>query len=127
MEARPWPCFWKPLWWSYLMKRTIVIAASVVLFAFLAIDGRFLTRAAAAAGDPHEYFNTLVKRSDHWKSFSLRSAAQMQQYRHSTARPMYVTYDPENDPYPGRQDAAKVMVPEFDPTVFSQLAKPISS
>ena len=109
------------------MKRTIGIFVSIGLFAFLAIDGRFLTRAAAAAGDPHEYFNTLVKRSDHWKSYSLRSAAQMLQYRHSTARPMYVTYDPENDPYPGRQDAAKVMIPEFDPTVFSQLAKPISA
>jgi hypothetical protein len=112
---------------EFLMKRTIGIFVSVVLLALFAIDGRFLSRAAAAAGDPYEYFNALVKRSDHWKSYSLRSAAQMNAYRHSTARPMYVTYDPENDPYPGRQDAAKVSVPEFDPTVFSQLAKPISA
>src|SRR5688572_7668481 len=99
------------------MKRTVGIFVSIGLFAFLAIDGRFLTGAAAAAGDPHEYFNALVKRSDHWKSYSLRSADQMVAYRHSGARPMYVTYDPSNDSYPKRQDAAKVTIPEFDPTV----------
>jgi hypothetical protein len=107
------------------MKRTIGVAISVVLFAFLAADGRLVTGAAAADADPHTYFDALVKRSDHWKSYSLRSADQMLEYRRTRTRPMNVTYDPANDRYPDRQDAAKVSVPEFDPEPFSQLAKPL--
>ena len=107
------------------MKRTIGVFVSVVLFACLvSVDGRLLTGAAAAEG-PHEYFNALVKRSDHWKSYSLRSQEQMLEYRHSGGRDLGVTYDPANDSYPRRQDAAKVTIPEFSPKEWAELAKAV--
>ena len=107
------------------MKRTIGVFVSVVLFACLAVDGRLLTGAVAAAEGPHDYFNALVKRADHWKSYSLRSQEQMLEYRHSGGRDLGVTYDPANDSYPKRQDAAKVTIPEFSPKQWAELAKPL--
>jgi hypothetical protein len=109
------------------MNRVTGSFVLLLLTAFLTADSGFITRTVAAATDAHEYFNTLVKDPDHWKSYSLRSHAQMVEHRHSGGRPMYVTYDPANDTYPRRQDAAKVTVPEFDPEVFGQLAQPLAA
>jgi hypothetical protein len=72
-----------------------------------------------AAGDAHAYFNALVARSDHWKSYSLRSHAQLMEYRAADSKPPSVTYDPSGDPYPYRQDAAKVLVPAYDPLMLT--------
>lgn len=74
-------------------------------------------RALVADGDPHAYFDALVKRPDHWKSFSLRDQAQLLTYRAADSKAASVTFDPARDQYPYRQDAAKVLVPAYDPAV----------
>jgi hypothetical protein len=61
---------------------------------------------SAAGADPHAYFNSLVARSDYWKSFSFRDAAALTGKK-------YLTYDPSHDTDPHRQDAAKIVIPAF--------------
>lgn len=66
-----------------------------------------------AADDPHAYFDALVRRPDHWKSFSFRDSSQLDRE--------WVTYDPLSDRDPHRQDAAKILIPAFfDETVLTQ-------
>jgi hypothetical protein len=75
----------------------------------------------AAAEDPHAYFDQLVRRSDHWKSYSFRDNAMLGNRR-------FVTYDPASDTDRHRQDAAKVVVEAFyerNPT--PRLAQPLSA
>ena len=79
---------------------------------------------------PHAYFDRLVARPDHWKSYSLRSAAQVKQYRQGSY--VDVDYVFPTDPDPRKQDAAKVTVPDFpvfnDPSGNPvQLAAPMSA
>jgi hypothetical protein len=80
--------------------------------------GRLQASLEAAGEDPHAYFNALVARPDHWKSFSLRSQEQLMKYRAADSKPPSVTYDLANDSYPYRQDAAKVLIPAYDPLVL---------
>lgn len=54
----------------------------------------------------HAYFNSLVARTDHWKSYALRDQAQIDLYSEGTTPNQWVTYDPAND-------AAKVQIPPF--------------
>jgi hypothetical protein len=84
-----------------------------------------VTAGGQNSSDLHAYFDEMVARPDHWKSFSLRDHAQMLAYRISERRPLAVTYDPQNDTDPHRQDAAKVVIPAFDPMAFAELAVPI--
>jgi len=108
------------------MKRVTATCLPVIILALFALDGPFLARAGSvAAAGAHDYFDTLVARSDHWKSYSLRSHQQMLDYRHTAARRMDVTYDPANDSYYKRQDAAKVTIPEF--SGFSELKLPMTA
>src|SRR3989344_4970369 len=65
---------------------------------------------AQAAGE-HDYFNSLISRPDHWKSYSLRSAAQLDQYRSGSQ--LTTTYSPSTDTYHSPQDAAKVEIPPY--------------
>jgi hypothetical protein len=74
--------------------------------------------ATAAAGvtdgpSPHEYFDALVARPDHWVSASLRDQAWLDaHYKGDTSVVgKWITYDPANDADPDRQDAAKVTLP----------------
>ena len=82
-----------------------------------------------AATDGNAYFDALVARGDHWKSFSLRPRAGQPvgspYYEHQLDHPkdggyanansgdLWVTYDPAHDADPNRQDAAKVVIPAF--------------
>lgn len=82
-----------------------------------------------AAGSAHAYFDALVGRGDHWKSYSLRpragepigSADYERQLNHpkdggyanSNSGDLTVSYDPARDADPNRQDAAKVVIPAF--------------
>lgn len=75
----------------------------------------------------HDYFDTLVARPDHWKSFSLRSNEQMLLHRHSKSRPLGVTYDPAKDPDPRRQDAAKVLIPTTTNQLKNTLRVPMGT
>lgn len=104
----------------------LISAAIFVLGLFVLTSGnRGLEIRAAAAGteDPHAYFNALVARSEHWRSYSLRDQEQLLHYRASKSREPSVTYDPAHDPDPRRQDAAKVVVPAF--VDMTTLAAPV--
>lgn len=85
------------------------------------------------AGD-HGYFDALVARPDHWRSYSLRDDAMLLPreqggYTHSNdpTRIPRVTYDPANDPDPRRQDAAKVIVPEGGNNLRNQVRLPLET
>ena len=73
----------------------------------------------AQTTSPHAYFDALVARADHWKSYSLRSAAQLARpidggYADSNSNPLMVTFAPNEDDDPHAQDAAKVVIPPFN-------------
>jgi hypothetical protein len=82
------------------------------------------------SSSPHSYFDALVSRNDHWKSYSLRSPAQLARpadrgYASSNSDPLMVTYAPSSDDDPHAQDAAKVVIPAFQPGPVTMLAAPI--
>jgi hypothetical protein len=114
------------------MKRLLVVLpAALVCFA---LGRNSLDVSVIAAGeDPHAYFNSLVARSDHWKSFSLRSAAQLEYpanggYAVSNSAGHWVTYSPATDTEANKQDAAKVVIPAFlAQSTTSVLALPVTS
>lgn len=111
------------------MKRVIGVLCLLVLFFVAAARGPAAVQVVAAAGDPHAYFNGLVARADHWKSYSLRDSKQLDYpknggYAECNSCPLYVTYDPAHDPDPRRQDAAKIRIPDFIPS--AQLAQPVA-
>lgn len=73
---------------------------------------------AQTPSGPHDYFNALVARGDHWKSYSFRDPRQLVGTRYggyavSSSESLWVTYDPANDDDPQRQDAAKAVIPAF--------------
>lgn len=80
---------------------------------------------AAVAGE-HDYFDSLSRRGDAWKVYSLRNPAQIATYSEGPATPdSGVMYSPATDTDRHRQDAAKVVIPAwFDTTT---LAQPISA
>lgn len=112
----------------------------VIVFIFLGV-AVWATSTTRAFWDPHDYFNALVARADHWKSFSLRPVAgepitspyyenQLRApkdggYANSNSAALWVTYDPAHDSDPYRQDAAKVVIPAFAP--LTTLAAAIDS
>src|SRR5688572_28072315 len=106
--------------------RHITRIAFILIVCVALTNGKIRTFVASAAESPHAYFNALVARSDHWKSYSLRSQAQMVEYRHPPERPMMVTYDPANDRDLHRQDAAKVVIDPFNDETYAHLAAPAS-
>jgi hypothetical protein len=59
---------------------------------------------------PHAYFGALVARPDCLHAFSLRDQAQIDAYKKDSYDGI-VSYDPENDPHPQRQDAMKLFWP----------------
>ena len=59
-------------------------------------------------GPAYAYFNTLVARADHWRSYSLRDQAHLTYY---SAPNQDINYVWPNDPDPRKQDAAKLVIP----------------
>lgn len=104
------------------MKPAIAPAFGVVTLSLLCAvswSGVNMATLAAAVEDPHAYFNALVARSDHWKSYSLRSAAQLDYkknggYAAGNSGALWITYNPAADTDSRKQDAAKVVIPAFD-------------
>src|SRR5262245_17163659 len=90
------------------MRRKLFNAVLVALA--VAVVTPLTSSQLKAEGDPHAYFEALTKRPDLWKAYSLRSQDELMRYRQKTKEPMMVTYDPANDSYPLRQDAAKVVI-----------------
>jgi hypothetical protein len=79
---------------------------------------------------PHAYFEALVARADHWKSYSLREAAHLKIQREGGyvegSTNVSVSYAPNTDPDPRAQDAAKVVVPAFTPGTGDPLVQAIT-
>lgn len=97
------------------MRRLVWLSLAAVLIAATP-DAR---RIAVAAEDQHAYFNALVARADHWKSYSFRDASQLNYpklggFAHSNSSVLRVTYSPATDTDPNAQDAAKVTIPAFE-------------
>ena len=96
-----------------------------------AISPLIQTPVAQAAGE-HDYFNSLVSRPEHWKSYSLRSTAQLNYpknggYANGNSGNLDVTYNPSNDYDLHRQDAAKVVIPTWNDNINTLLARPMSA
>jgi glucuronoarabinoxylan endo-1,4-beta-xylanase len=73
-----------------------------------------------ASGAAHDYFNALVKRSNHAASYSLRYQAQLAQYSQKRADGSQdINYVWPNDPDPRKQDAAKLVIPSDGTTIKS--------
>jgi hypothetical protein len=97
------------------MNRFVPVAAIVVGLGVAGNGFSGLSVVATAESEGNAYFEALVARADHWKSYSLRDPAQLT-YKNqggysdtnSTSIPnkLFVTYDPT-------QDAAKVTIPPF--------------
>jgi len=98
------------------MTRFACAVALVISFCFLVADWE---RVNAAAAGPNDYFNALLARGEHWKSYSLRDQAQLLQYKNASSLPPSVNYVWPNDPDPHAQDAAKVVIPVTSSTVRS--------
>jgi hypothetical protein len=102
------------------MKRLACATAALLALALVVIDGGLRTdRVAAAVAGEHDYFNTLSRRADAWKVYSLRDPAMFRDDRfggYSEGDPepgSGVTYSPNTDTDRHRQDAAKVEIPAF--------------
>jgi hypothetical protein len=84
------------------------------------------TSSATAFAGPHDYYFALGSRPDCAAAYSLRNAAQLEQYRtYKGTRPASITYDPTHDSDPRRQDAAKMVIPASAASLPSQLRFPI--
>jgi hypothetical protein len=96
---------------SAVSLRTSAVVAVLVVAAATLLPAQSTTQ--------HTYFDALVARADHWKSYSLRSAAQLARpadggYANSNSNPLMVTYAPGEDDNAHAQDAAKVVIPPFN-------------
>src|SRR5690242_20220538 len=102
------------------MKRIACSTAAVLALVLGAIDHRMQSGLMAAVAGEHDYFNSLTRRADVFKQYSLRDPAQLASrqlggYAQGPAdQSQWVTYNPNADTDRHRQDAAKVVVPAFD-------------
>ncbi len=106
------------------MARAVLPVLVALGFGLVLAERGSQSAVSAAESDPHAYFDALTARNDHWKSFSLRTPEQVQEYKAANSLPASVTYDPANDPHPRRQDAAKVEVPTW--LLSGTLALPVA-
>jgi len=110
-----------PLRWTLRVMTSGALAAAAIVV--LPAQGQV---------SQHAYFDSLVARADHWRSYSLRSAAQLARpqeggFASSNSGPLAVTYSPETDTEPNAQDAAKVVIPPFQEVPVTKLAQPITA
>ncbi len=113
------------------MKRLTYSTAIFLLLGVFVWEGR-TARALAVPADPHAYFKNLVARSDHWKSYTLRSAAQMLSlakggYAYCNSCPQDITYSPSTDTDPHAQDAAKVALAAFRSVARNDLSRAVNA
>jgi hypothetical protein len=98
------------------MNRFAPVAALVVGLGVAGSGVSGLSAVATVASEGNAYFEALVARADHWKSYSLRDTQQLNfknlggySVESSTSGAnLWVTYDPT-------MDAAKVVIPPFMP------------
>jgi hypothetical protein len=88
------------------------------------------TRATAFVPESHAYFVRLASRSDCLRAYSLRQAWQLATranggYSAVNSRSPAVSYDPQNDSDPRRQDAAKIVIHPSGNNLTNQVRLPI--
>jgi hypothetical protein len=66
-----------------------------------------------ALGGVHAFYDTLVRRSEHYCNWSLRHQGQLNSLT-SEAESSYFTYNPAADNHPHRQDAARFFKAQYD-------------
>lgn len=102
------------------MKQLVCWSALFLGICGVALDLASRDGVEAAEVNQHSYFDTLVRRSDVWKSYSLRTAAQLSPDSQGglIAAPdqEWASYSPDTDTDRNRQDAAKVVIPAFNAT-----------
>lgn len=106
-------------------RGAIAVAAALVALSVTVVP-------ASETASPHAYFDSLVARVDHWRSYSLRSEAQLASphnggFANSNSDPLAVTYNPAEDTNPNAQDAAKVVIPAFQQAPVAKLVSPVSA
>ena len=102
------------------MKRLAYTTAALLALALMILDGGLRTDGvvAAVAGE-NDYFESLTRRADAWKTYSLRTATQVADdnaggfAQGPSSDDSGVTYSPGTDTNRNRQDAAKVVIPAF--------------
>jgi hypothetical protein len=114
------------------MLRIVTSTGCVVLLFAALIPAPNSSALATTIDSAHSYFDALVDRPEHWKSYSLRDPGQLAPgakggYAHCNSCPLAVTYDPANDPYPRRQDAAKVEIPANRNSLPNQVRVPMGT
>lgn len=114
------------------MIQRMFCSFAFLLIGFVALDGRLPALEATAADGPHAYFDALVTRPEHWKSFSLRDQRQLETrdkggYASCNKCPLDVTYAPGSDPDPRRQDAAKVVIAAGQASLGNQPRLPMDT
>lgn len=73
----------------------------------------------------HRYFQQLVVRPERLYAYSLRDQEELDRFVNGRPPSPYVTYDPANDPYAKAQDAAKITIPAYLPSLPRQVRLPI--
>jgi hypothetical protein len=101
----------------------------VIVLVLSGHDGRNVVDAQT---NPHAYFNALVTRPEHYRSWSLRDHSQLLTKSQGglaqcDSCPLNVTYDPASDPDPRRQDAAKLVIPAGAVSLRNFLYLPVDS
>jgi hypothetical protein len=75
----------------------------------------------------NDYFDMLRAHPNHWKSWSLRRPEDVTPTFIKGGPPYYVTYDPDNDTYPLKQDAAKVTIVSTKNSLITQGWYPLNT
>jgi hypothetical protein len=108
------------------MKRLVCTTAALVALALTGFDSLRTDSVAAAVAGENDYFDSLARRADAWKVYSLRTAAMVDTFTGGDSTPdSGVIYSPATDTDRHRQDAAKVVIPAFMPT--TKLSQPVSA
>jgi hypothetical protein len=101
---------------------TVTDSAANTTFKELALT----INAAGTIEGPHDYFNELVASPYHYRSWHLRSTANIASvYFGLAGLSGHTTYVYPNDPFPDKQDAAKIVLPAGNAN-YEQLRMPIS-
>ena len=103
------------------MKHFAAATALFLGFASVALEIDHDGTVSAAGVDENAYFESLTRRADLWKAYSLRDPAQLRNmkdggYIRASGTPEFTTYSPDTDTNRVRQDATKVIVPAFEVT-----------
>ncbi|MGE0593020.1 MAG: hypothetical protein AB7G23_07530 [Vicinamibacterales bacterium] len=76
---------------------------------------------------PHDYFEQVSARPDRLYAYSLRDQVQLDQFVFGQPPSPDITYNPQGDAYPRKQDAAKVTIEADRASIARQVRLPINA